>query len=46
MEHKSGLIHVMDEKCNSADLAVLSMVIRKLLQLLSRSSHIVDSVGA
>ncbi len=45
MEHKSGLIRVMDEKCNSADLAIAINGNTKIIATtIQKFPYIVDSV--
>ena len=45
MEHKSGLIRVMDEKCNSADLAIaLNGNTKIIATTIQKFPYIVDSV--
>ena len=45
MEHKSGLIRVIDEKCNSADLAIaLNGNTKIIATTIQKFPYIVDSV--
>lgn len=46
MEHKAGLIRVMDDKCNSADLAIALKGNTKIIATtIQKFSYIVDSVA-
>ena len=46
MEHKSGLIRIMDEKCNSADLAIaLNGNTKIIATTIQKFPYIVDSVA-
>lgn len=46
MEHKAGLIHVMDDKCNSADLAVaLNSNTKIVATTIQKFPYIIDSVA-
>ena len=45
MEHKAGLIRVMDDKCNSADLAIaLNGNTKIIATTIQKFPYIVDSV--
>ena len=46
MEHKAGLIRVMDDKCNSADLAIaLNGNTKIIATTIQKFPYIVDSVA-